>query len=661
MTMQVEAVLSRAKSLIEEERATDRCMGVLTKPDTLVERDGTNDWEKILSGEEHRLGHGWRVTRQPGPDFQPGDLDYHEQARRDEEEFFKTNDLWQGKWSKFQKQCGIPKVQSLLSRLLADSIRKSLPDIKMKIANRKNFIIKELKGLPELPNHNVQLHVTRLLHNFSQEVQNLMNNEHNLSDATFHGEWTKLSRQFYQLILHNKPKITVSDPSDVLKVDVINLDDDDGDVELVNVPGRCFESVSVPESNRKRPQGEMTTDETSSTAGNQTPNGVKSETPNPRTPRKIAHPHLNPFRNTIFEQHAHYGKGFATIADIRKKIENHTYMGLPDMVNTPVYKHFCEKSVKGWLQPTQLLLMGVIDLLRSEIQKIVVKNLGPYQQTGLYRESTEIITKWIDKELLINQRDALDALYGLETYTPFTINQEGIQKRKQIEKLELQQLRHRVRAIRWVEKEIYCGHKKMKAKPAEREAYYQEKKKAVEQVTPEQLGKDPFEKEIDVAAYIKGYYVVAANRYIDSVCISVNNRLFRHVKEKVEDLLENELGTNHHVTGIARCQQLMEENDEVGARRRKLQTELKALEDFEIRFERLIDDITRPKDDEESTDTVANQEEVDRSETEEYEQVRYRQQSPIEQMLNNQQNRRSMYNQNEEMIQAQIRGQNYVG
>ncbi|ESZ93332.1 hypothetical protein SBOR_6285 [Sclerotinia borealis F-4128] len=670
MTMQVEAVLSKSKSLIEEERATDRCMGVLTKPDTLVEKHGTNDWEKILSGQEHLLGHGWHVTRQPGQDFQPGDVDYHLQARKDEEEFFKTNELWQGKWFKFQNLCGIPRIQMLLSCLLAQSINKSLPDIKIRIARRKNIIVEELKGLPELPNHNVQLHVSRLLHNFSQGVKKVMGSEGNRSDTTFHGEWTKISRLFHQLILHNKPNITVSDASDVLKVQVINLDVDDTDDRFEPVPGRSVEHVPIPrlvaDSNRKRTHEQIATDETAFASGvNQTPftpSKFKSETPNsPHTPRPMAQSHGNPFRNTIFECHAHYGKRFASIGDIRRKIENHTYMGLPDMVNTPVYQHFCEKAVSDWQSPTHILLKGVISLLRSEIENIVEKILGPYQQTGLYRESIAIIQKWIDEELFKTQRDALDELYMLETYSPFTMDQEGIQKRKEIEKLDLQEKRRKVRAIRFVEKEIYCGSKRMKAKPAEKEAYLQEKKKLVDQVTVEQLGKDAFQNEIDVAAYIRGYYVVAANRYIDYVCISINNRLFRYIKENIEDFLENQLGTNDVVTGIAKCQELMEENDEVGARRRKLQTELKALEEFEVRFQQLLNDITHPRDDDESTATVTaaiqEETETDRSETGDFEQPRYRQQSPIEEMQNK---RRNTYNSSEEAIQALKRGEDYV-
>ncbi|KAJ8063316.1 hypothetical protein OCU04_008546 [Sclerotinia nivalis] len=638
MTMSVEAVLSKAKALIEEEGATNRCMGVLTKPDTLVEKEGTNDWEKILDGEEHHLGHGWRVTRLPGPDFQATEKDYHLQACDEEKEFFSTNELWQGPWSKYQDKCGIPKIQRLLSRLLAESIQKSLPDIKMKVHKRKATIIQELKGLPELPNENVQLHVTRLLHNFSQNVEKMMNSEQNLSDTTFHGSWTKLSRQFHELILHNKPKITFSDPSDRLTFEVIDLDNDDVNTKQELVPDSC----------KKRGYNQMVNEDRSN-SGDQTPStpsGAKSETPIPHTPRPIANFRQNPFRNTIFERHAHYGIGFATIGEIRTQIENHTYMGLPDMVNTPVYKHFCQKAVRDWKPPVQQLLHGVISLLRSEIEKSADRILGPFRQTDLYKQSITILREWIE-ELSKAQRDALDELYELETYSPFTMNQEEIQKTKQSEKLDLQKVRHKVRAIRFIDREIYTKSIKLKTKETDGDkARLQEKMRLVELVKPDQLSKDSFQNEIDVAAYIRAYYIVAGKRFIDSICISINNRLFRHVKDNITDLLETRLGVNHPTNGLNRCVELMEENSEIGAKRRKLQKELEELEAFEIRFEQLLKESVA--DDEEFSATPAFEEENHRSESEDFEQMGYHQQSPVSELLH----RRGTYNYNNETREA---------
>ncbi|KAF7928114.1 uncharacterized protein EAE97_009912 [Botrytis byssoidea] len=653
MTMSVEAVLSKAKSLIEEEHATDRCMGVLTKPDTLVEKDGTggtSDWEKILNEEEHRLGHGWRVTRQPGPDFRSNGLDYHVQACKNEKSFFDNNALWQGTWSKYQDKCGIPRIQRLLSELLAESIRKSLPDIKKKVHKRKAAIKSELDGLPELPNQNVQLHVSRLLHNFSQEVKRMMNSEQNTSDITFHGSWTKLSRQFHELILHNKPRITVSDPSDVLFFEQIDLDNDDGEAKL----------VPVPHGIRKRSYDQMASEGTSNTSDEppSTTSVLKSETPTRQNSRLFAHAHQKPFKNTIFEHHSHYGRGFTTIGEIRRQIENYTYMGLPDMVNTPVYKHFCQNAVRNWKAPVQQLLHGVIGLLRTEIEKCVDRILGPFRQTGLYRKSIVHIREWIE-ELLKQQSEALDEIYELETYNPFTMNQEDIQKIKRAEKAELQKVRHRVRAIRFVEKELHIKPAKLKTKEIEGEkATLQETMRLVDLVKPEQLDKDPFQNEIDVAAYIRGYYFVAGKRFIDSVCISINNRLFRQVTEKIDNLLDFRLGVSDPNTGAKTCGELMEENTEVGAKRRKLKTELEELKAFEIEFEKLVREQVqaRVEDDIESSATAAIDEEPRRSESRDSEPAGIRYQSPVSDLLQ----RRNRYNNTNEMREAEKRGEYYV-
>lgn len=369
----------------------------------------------------------------------------------------------------------------------------------------------------------------------------MMNSEQNSSHTTFHGSWTKLSRQFHELILHNKPRITVSDPSDVLLIEIIDLDNADGDAKFEPVPQRP----------RKRSHGQMASGETSTTSDESpsTSSGLNSETPIPQSSRPIAHAHQNRFKNTIFERHSHYGKGFTNIGEIRRQIENYTYMGLPDMVNTPVYKYFCHRAVRDWKAPVQQLLHGVIGLLRSEIEKCVDRILGPFRQTGLYRKSIVHIREWIE-ELLKQQSEVLNEIFELETYNPFTMNQEGIQKIKLVEKAGLQKVRHKVRAIQFIEKEIHTKSLKLKTKDADGEkTQLQEKMRLVDLVKPEQLDKDTFQNEIDVAAYVRGYYLVAGNRFIDSVCISINNRLFRQVKEKVEDLLEFRLGINDPETG----------------------------------------------------------------------------------------------------------------
>lgn len=122
--MTVDPVLSRAKKVIEDLNATNRCVGVLTKPDTLADRTGNIDFENILRGNEHRLGHGWLVTKQPGQEFRAEESKYHEKAREEEEEFFANDPLWKGPWSEYLKRCGTNRIQNVLSELLVTSIKE---------------------------------------------------------------------------------------------------------------------------------------------------------------------------------------------------------------------------------------------------------------------------------------------------------------------------------------------------------------------------------------------------------------------------------------------------------------------------------------------------------------------------------------------------------
>ncbi|KAM0131014.1 hypothetical protein ACHAO1_007607 [Botrytis cinerea] len=661
MSMTVDPVLSRAKRVIEDLNATGRCVGVLTKPDTLSDRTGNTDFENILSGKEHRLGHGWLVTKQPGPEFDAGESDYHKTARQEEEKFFADDKLWNGPWSNFRNRCGTNRIQNVLSELLVTSIKKDIPKIQKKLSAHRAKIDENLRKLPELPSQNVQLEVQRLLHNFSQEVKRLMTSEH--TETSFHGDWTKLSCQFHDLLIHIKPLIGCSHKSDTQKIPVINLDksDDDEETTFVDVPDtsgrrRRFQDISsdvVPQPTFK--------------AENSTP-----ETSRPR-PILNARGPSNPFRGTVFEKYTELGRNFANIGEIQNRMQNSSY-GLPDVVDPRIHRFYCQKAVSRWKGPYQAVLHAAMSLLRSSVQSILEKHLGIYRQTFLFKKSTETIREWLDK-LCAQQLQTLEDIYQTESFAPFTLNEKGINENKKTELEKLQQSRHKNRASCFVDKQLATNPKKIKAEKFTPE-YHNARKVLVSQVTPEQLGRDEFAVQIDVAAYVRGYYIVAANRFADSVCLSLKNRLFRHVHEEVENYIETQLGTNHpdngkcfhsfldaidtHMNenlGISNSQNLMQEDNDVAENRRKLYKDKKNLTDFEERFMELVADCNSPEVDGYNDPCLVSPEEANRSETPENEQLRYRGQSPVEDMLNR---RRGVYNYDNEMRQAQNRGTNYV-
>ncbi|TGO69801.1 hypothetical protein BELL_0755g00020 [Botrytis elliptica] len=641
MSMTVDPVLSRAKKVIEDLNATNRCVGVLTKPDTLADRTGNTDFENILRNKEHRLGHGWLVTKQPGQEFRADESKYHEKAREEEEEFFKHDKLWNGPWSDFLDRCGTNRIQNVLSELLVTSIKEDIPQIQKKLKAYRATIDEGLRKLPELPSQNVQLEVQRLLHNFSQEVKRLVTSEH--TETNFHGDWTKLSRQFHDLLIHIKPLIGCSHKSDKQKIPVISLDEsDDEEPAFVDAPDtsgrrRRFQDVS---SNVDPPP--------TFKAENSTP-----ERPRPRPILNAKGP-SNPFRGTVFQEYVGLGRNFATIGDIQDKMQNSSY-GLPKVVDPRIHRFYCQKAVSRWKEPYVAVLYAAMKILRLSVQGILEKHLGIYRQTFLFKRSMTAIHEWLDK-LQEQQLQTLEDIYQTENFAPFTLMEDGINENKKTELEKLQQSRHKHRANCFVDKQLAMNIKKIKAEKSTPE-YHKARQILVSQVTPEQLGRDDFDVQIDVAAYVRGYYIVAANRFADSVCLSLNNRLFRHVHEQVENYLENALGTNHPENGISNSQTLMQEDNNVAEDRRKLYKKKKNLTDFEERFMNLVADCNSPGVDGYNDSRLTSPEEANHSETPENEQLRYRGQSPIEDMLSR---RRGVYDYEHEMRQAHKRGSGYV-
>lgn len=110
---------SRTSRLIEEAGAKGRCVGVLTKPDRLAVGTPTGDLDKILSGQDLPLGHGYYVTKQP--DQSQRDLT-HSDARSLEEVFFTRQAPWATELAHHQALFGTKKIQNALSKLLFDQI-----------------------------------------------------------------------------------------------------------------------------------------------------------------------------------------------------------------------------------------------------------------------------------------------------------------------------------------------------------------------------------------------------------------------------------------------------------------------------------------------------------------------------------------------------------
>lgn len=423
-----------------------------------------------------------------------------------------------------------------------------MPNVNEKIKAQAKEVDDALNALPELPNNNVQHVVRAHLQQFSNGVQRQLEGGATSNDLL--SSWSQLSTHFRDAIQTMKPMFVYTDPSDLALPEVINLDDDTDDERHTPSP----ESRKRPLHDPMTPQPHARTkvrhdSDVSSNRDQTTPRPHSFQQSIPRTKqegnngftspiyiaqRRIAQPQSRIEKKTPFDEFLGAGRSFMTIAEVREIISKHKRPGLPDHINDSAKEEICLLAVDPWNKPLKTFADHTFKSLREAIIGVLHRLLGKYKQTQLYKISEHHIKEFLD-ELEVDQRDSLDALYKLETFKLFTINNQAFEVYKAEELKVLEGARRKRRVRCHVMKQAQLQNKTL----SDMTRITEEKK-----VTDDQLGPDPFRNEIQLAAYVRGYYRVAGLRFADNICQNIQGNLFRKVHAEILGLLEGCLELN---------------------------------------------------------------------------------------------------------------------
>jgi hypothetical protein len=398
----------------------------------------------------------------------------------------------------------------------------------------------QLDALPELPSRNILHVVLQRLSAFSTNFRAVLEGGATRND--FQGSWRKLCEEFREAILEMKPRINVRDESDDGAYDVINLDDDDDDdLEMLDgTPNererkRHPDDPQSPSPSKKTRMNDVIKTSPSHPTMPKMSGGLPTR---PLTPRALPDKVGVEEAPNPFAKYRDYGKNFASIGAIRREIARYSRTGIPGIVNEQVHMEYCMQSVTPWEGPLEVLLDLTLSKLRDLAKTILFQELSRWQQTQLFKQAHEHLRTFFD-EFEVNQRSAVADLYSLETYKLFTVNNIALAQYRQEELDRLKHARRNKRLMAYVRsyiKNFESMHRKTLT--------LEQRKRVEKDVTDEKLGKDSFETEIEVAAYIRGYYRTAALRFTDNVCLSINGKLFREAREKIFYFLEQSLELN---------------------------------------------------------------------------------------------------------------------
>lgn len=331
----------------------------------------------------------------------------------------------------------------------------------------------KLRSLPELPS-NVEFEVKNSLRSFVDLVVS------KLHGSEFSSSYQRLGEQFRDCLVAMKPKVVVTDSTDVIEI----LDDDeDGDMTPSGTPKRRAEMPppSTP-SKRARTGPALVKREDSMSRGGSVP-------PHAQRVRGTPAPDLGPF--------SQYGPPPSRrLRDIRDTIARHNRAGQPGLVAGEVHEELCRQAVSPWLGP----LMAFQQLVTREVTAIIDAALNEafsQLKKRLIYDRARLALQTLLRERAAETERFLKKMLHIHTRQLFTLNNSELERFRAMEEEILHRHRH---IMRWQAFTNSSGHVTPIDQLSEQEKEA-EKKHRASQV--EKMGVDPFQAEVQVFAYVR--------------------------------------------------------------------------------------------------------------------------------------------------------------
>ncbi|TPX13650.1 uncharacterized protein E0L32_005853 [Thyridium curvatum] len=563
-------------TVIRKANALNRCIGVMTKADLLPPGSGSHtQWLEMLEGKRHKVKLGYFITSRRTIGTGPINLEIEHKAEEAFFNRFSSDKVWPREFHRHEDRCGVERLKRYLIELLSKSFRKSLPELQMKLKSRLQIIKQELTQLPELPPNPeavIRTNLARFEENLTQQMQS----------QDFAAKWARIADKFRANILFLKPKYK-------LKVGAPASDNATDDLEIVSSRSLGQSPASgvkrqasvdhyadaLPASQRRRgANGAIKTEEhpiglpiTPSRRGGAATTNLATPTRRKRT--GATRP----------------GGPSMTLEDVRELIRRCSKPGMPNTVPDEVKVRLCMTAVQHWDEPLEGLLENSIALLQNKLLSILGQSLGSLCNRQVFKKATSVIDGFC-REKRKELGAQLIRLYKIESFQLYTLDNETCLRHEHAERRVLGHIRHHSRWQAHQDKLDDVDY----PKPASWDHLTEEQRAQEEARMAKEgakLGPDPYETELGVAAYVRGYYLTAAWRFIDTVCLNFTSALFPEVAPSMIQLMNAHLGISDSTAEESIWKDMMEEDEEVANRRHVLQTQEKTFEDALRKIERL--------------------------------------------------------------------------
>lgn len=409
------------------------------------------------------------------------------------------------------------------------------------------FLDAKLATLPELPSHDQLLIVTTKLREFGTSVRCSLEG---VGDKNFANKVAALYDELCAVVVQMKPGLRVGIKENPIVVLLESDDESETTKNDVRPLGR------TPSHKACKPEMSFTTPTTqrmSSLTLNKTQKGRK--------------------RGATYASCRDSGKGRWKLTDISNVIDRYSEIDLKGQVSPEAGRHLIKESIVDWDRPIEIFLQLVVYAVKDMIRIHLHSHLSQWSQTPLYREAKASIESEIMR-LSIRQVELNKQILGLEYRNQFNLFQSVREHNQNEQVTAIRKTRNRLRIKDHLLSKIkllpkYKASDEDERRRLEAEATTDEKIAALKL---QDLPAEQFEREIDLAGYVRGYYITAARRFAETIVISTAGNFLGELADTIENFLAQKLGLTGNRTEdpVAKCIQLMEEDPGVVQQRLEL-------------------------------------------------------------------------------------------
>lgn len=175
---------------------------------------------------------------------------------------------------------------------------------------------------------------------------------------------------------------------------------------------------------------------------------------------------------------------------------------MPNSISDSVKQDLCKESVVTWEKEVHIFVTDTMRLVGIEMARVLDVAFAGLQKRSVYRESKVYLNDFL-KQHAEDLRSKLIYAFKLESHQLYTLNEHFFELNQESELRELMRHRHHYRWMAHVKDDSNTRPRPL----TEMNADEKKKEATVMDEQVKRMGRDLFQQELEVCAYVRAYYL----------------------------------------------------------------------------------------------------------------------------------------------------------